>query len=199
MTQRKQMAIKEKIKEFKKELVLQKVSQYLETHGFAKAKMADIAAFCGMSVGALYKLFGSKEELFYAYVNYQLTLFQHKLAQRLQHLQSPHDRIKAIIALKFETFQEKRQILKDTIAGDPLFFAKLSANRPVNLQKLYDTIAEEFEKIDALTPLRVRDTRRIAYIFNAITYGYVEYWLVHGGDLRSFVDEAYEILMKGIA
>ncbi|NPA64612.1 MAG: TetR/AcrR family transcriptional regulator [Epsilonproteobacteria bacterium] len=193
------MAIKEKIKEFKKELVLQKVSQYLETHGFAKAKMADIAAFCGMSVGALYKLFGSKEELFYAYVNYQLTLFQHKLAQRLQHLQSPHDRIKAIIALKFETFQEKRQILKDTIAGDPLFFAKLSANRPVNLQKLYDTIAEEFEKIDALTPLRVRDTRRIAYIFNAITYGYVEYWLVHGGDLRSFVDEAYEILMKGIA
>ena len=193
------MAIKEKIKEFKKELVLQKVSQYLETHGFAKAKMADIAAFCGMSVGALYKLFGSKEELFYAYVNYQLTLFQHKLAQRLQHLQSPHDRIKAIIALKFETFQEKRQILKDTIAGDPLFFAKLSANRPVNLQKLYDTIAHEFEKIDALTPLRVRDTRRIAYIFNAITYGYVEYWLVHGGDLRPFVDEAYEILMKGIA
>ena len=192
------MAIKERIKEFKKELVLQKVSQYLETHGFAKAKMADVAAFCGISVGALYKLFGSKEEMFYEYVDYQIALFEHELSKRLQSLHDPKERIKAIITLKFETFKQKKAILKDTVAGDPLFFAKLSANRPNNLQKLYDTIAREFEALRAITPLRIADTKRIAYVFNALTYGYVEYWLTQDVDLESFIDEAYEILLKGI-
>ncbi len=193
------MAIKEKIKEFKKELILQKVSQYLEQHGFAKAKMADIATFCGISVGALYKLFDSKEELFYEYVNYQIALFEQKLHKRLSSLTEPTDRIKAIIALKFETFAQKEAILKDTVAADPLFFAKLSAHRPNNLQRLYDTIAKEFEALSKTLPLRIQDTRRIAYIFNAITYGYVEYWLVSGRDLKNFVDEAYEVLLKGIS
>ncbi len=189
------MEIKEKIKEYKKELVLQKAGEFLEKNGFEKAKMADIAAYCGVSVGALYKLFPSKDELFYEYVNYQIDIFYKQLIDEFKKLESAEDRLKYFIRLKFETFMEKKQILKDTVAGDPLFFTKLNANLGNPALKVYELLSAQFEKIPNL---KTKNYLKTAYLFNAFTYGYIEYWLIYNENLSASIDEAYKLFMKGV-
>jgi AcrR family transcriptional regulator len=189
------MEIKEKIKEYKKELVLQKAGEFLEKNGFEKAKMADIAAYCGISVGALYKLFPSKDELFYEYVNYQIDTFYKHLTKEFKKLEFAEDRLKYFIKLKFETFMEKKQILKDTAAGDPLFFTKLNVNHKNPAIKVYELLAAQFEKIPNL---KTKNYLKTAYLFNAFTYGYIEYWLIYNENLSASIDEAYKLFMKGV-
>lgn len=183
--------LKEKIKEYKKELVLQKAGEYLEQKGFKEAKMADIAKHCGISVGALYKLFASKDELFYEYVRYQVALFYNRLQMRFEFLQTPQERIKEFIKLKFELFMEKKALLKDTLAGDPLFFVKLSANKENPAKMVYELLAKELEKLGLSNP------RKLSYLLNYYTYGYIEYWLIYDTNLVEFVDEAYTLFMDG--
>jgi len=192
------MEIKERVKEFKKELVLKKVSQFFEKNGFNEAKMVDIASFCNISVGALYKLFPSKDELFYEYVNYQINQFYEKLKKGFENFEKCEDRLKYFIRLKFETFLEKKEILKDTVAGDPLFFTKLNANKGNPAQKVYKIVAEEFEKLNKKTPLKTEDFEKIAFLFNSFTYGYIEFWLIYNKDIMKYIEEAYDIFIKGI-
>lgn len=183
--------IKEQVREYKKELVLQKASEYLEKEGLAKAKMADIAKYCGISVGALYKLFASKEELFYEYVRYQIKIFDTKLEELFATIDTPQERIKAYLRLKFATFAQKRSILTDTLAGDPLFFAKLAANKENPARIVIERISKELGRMG------LRDPLKKAYILTYIAYGYIEYWLVSGEDLEKFAEETYELFMRG--
>jgi len=55
--------IKQKVLETKKSLVLEEISKIFENDGFSSVKMQDIANRLGISVGALYKLFSSKDDL----------------------------------------------------------------------------------------------------------------------------------------
>ncbi len=192
------MEIKEKIKKYKKELVLKKAGEYFEKNGFEKSKMADIAKYCKISVGALYKLFPSKDELFYEYVNYQIDIFYNRLKEEFKKIKTSEDRLKYFIKLKFETFIQKKEILKDTVAGDPLFFAKLNANKGNPAQKVYDMLSFEFENIDKRDYLKIKDYNKLSYLFNSFTYGYIEYWLLHDNNLLDEVDEAFEIFMYGL-
>ncbi|NPA81635.1 MAG: TetR/AcrR family transcriptional regulator [Epsilonproteobacteria bacterium] len=192
------MAIKKKVKEYKRELVLKSAGEFLEKSGFEKAKMADIASYCGISVGALYNLFPSKEDLFYQYVNYQIDLFYKELLQAYEYIKEPRERIKFFIKLKFQKFMQKRALLKDTVAGDPLFFAKLNANKGNPAALIYELIAKEFEKISKEVDLKIKDYEKISYLLNSFTYGYIEYWLINDKNLLDFVDEAYELFMEGV-
>jgi len=186
------MEIQAQIKAFKQELILQKVSQYLEKHGYKNAKMADIAKFVGISVGALYKYFESKDMLFYAYVNYQIDTFYEHLKTTFATIQDPKERIFYFIQAKLKLFEEKRKLLTDTIAADPLFFIKLSATKENPAKKIYDLIAKELESIG------VKDPIKASYLLNGITYGYIEHWIVYGGKLIDRAEEIYDRFFKGV-
>ena len=183
--------IKERIKAFKRELILQKVSELIEERGLEGLKMVDIAAACDISVGALYKLFGSKDELFYAYMEYQIDLFYRTLKSIFAGVEDPLDRIRIYIELKFETLQSKKQLLKDTIATDPLFFAKFNVTRENPARKVYTLLAEQLEAYGA------QDGLRLAYMLSGMTRGCVEMWLAGDGELDA--KRAYESFVKMIS
>ncbi len=189
------MDIKKRVKEYKKELLLQKVSYLFEKEGFENVKMADIAKYCNISVGALYKLFLSKEDLFYEYVKYQIDIFYDILLSRFKTLSSPEERLKAFISLMFKTFTQKKRILIDTIAGDPLFFAKLNIKKENPAKKVYSLLENEFENMENI---KIKDGKKIAVLFKSFVYGYIEYWLLYQKDINEMVDEAYWLFMRGI-
>ena len=74
--------IRKQIAETKRHLILQEVSRIFESEGFSTVKMQEIARHLGMSVGALYKLFDSKEKLYYAYIDFQIRLFYEMLLRK---------------------------------------------------------------------------------------------------------------------
>jgi len=182
--------IRERVKEYKKELILKKISRFLEKEGFENAKMADIAAYCGISVGALYKLFSSKEELFYSYIQYQIDLFYKKLEEGFQRIKEPRERVCFFIKLKFETFKEKKKVLIDTVAADPLFFAKLNTTKQNPAKKVYELLAKELEKAGIAKPLKM------AYLLNGLTLGYLELWLSTKDEGALDADEACGLFIK---
>ncbi len=188
------MSIKERVKEYKKELVLQKVAQLFESQGIEKIKMAEVAKQCGISVGALYKLFGSKDELFYEYVRFEMERFHQRLKEAFEHLSTPQERLLHYIRQLFATFIAKRRLLEDTLAVDPLFLAKLSLHERQALHPIYETIAQELAKLPNLriAPLQA------AILLKSHLYGYIEYWLLEGGELMNKSEEAYKTFIEGV-
>ena len=188
------MSIKERIKEYKKELVLQKVAQLFESRGIEKIKMAEVAKHCGISVGALYKLFGSKDELFYEYVRFEMERFHKELKEAFEHLPTPQERLLHYIRQLFSTFITKRKLLEDTLAVDPLFLAKLSLHERQTLHPIYETIAQELAKLPGLRIPPIQT----AILLKSHLYGYIEHWLLEDGDLLSKSEEAYETFLYGV-
>ncbi len=187
------MSIKERVKEYKKELVLQKVAQLFESRGLENIKMAEVAKECGISVGALYKLFGSKDELFYEYVRFEMERFHQQLKEAFERLSTPQERLLHYTQELFATFIAKRRLLEDTLAVDPLFLAKLSLHERQTLHPIYETIAQELAKLPSLRipPIQA------AILLKSHLYGYIEYWLLEGGNLLAKSTEAYETFLHG--
>ncbi|WP_457605549.1 TetR/AcrR family transcriptional regulator [Nitratifractor sp.] len=191
--------LKQKLQEAKTDLVLQAVSDYFDRRGFSEPTMQEIAAAVGLSVGALYKLFPSKEALFFAYISYQIRHFHQELLLHCIPLASSEERLLCYIRLKFRTFVSKRKAIEDPVLGDPLFFVKMNTRRENPAEPIYTLLAEQFRELSRELPLRCDDHLKIAYLFNSHTMGYIEYWLNFGGDLESRADEAYESFIHGVA
>ncbi len=101
--------IKKRVLEAKKNIVLEKVSEYFDAFGFENAKMQEIANHTGLSVGALYKLFPSKERLFFEYISYQIEKFHSELVRLCSNIDEPRDMLKKFVEHKFSTFVSKKK------------------------------------------------------------------------------------------
>lgn len=171
------------------------MSELFEKEGFDQIKMVDIAKYCGISVGALYKLFPSKEDLFYDYIQYQIDLFYKQLQERFNVVKTPKQRLKLFIDMMFHTFTSKKRLFMDTAAGDPLFFAKLALKRDNPAKKIYKLLEREFEKLENR---KISDTKQLAILFKSFLYGYIEYWLIHDQPIKTCSEEALELFLHGI-
>ena len=169
--------IRQKVLETKRRIILEEAARIFESEGFAALKIQEIAEKLGMSVGALYNMFGSKEGLYLAYVEDQIRRFQEQLVQACA--ASPDARACLIhfVRLKFAAFSQKRKAVEDPAGGDPLFFLKTNSRLAETIRPIYDHLAALFEKLHESQPLKERDFLKIAHLFNAFTTGYVEYWL----------------------
>jgi len=190
--------MKEKVFEVKRNMILEGVTHYFEEVGFYSATMQEIAKHLGLSVGALYKFFPSKEELFYAYIDYQIQLFHASVREECEMIQDPKARLEVFIQRKFESFIQKRSAISDPILGDPLFFVKLNASQHNPAKPIFDMLAGWFELIlEGDKSYTEQDAMKLAYLFNASTSGYVEYWL-NGGTLPQNPGGVVESFFKSI-
>lgn len=191
--------IRKKLQETKSELILDAVSDYFDRVGYSQPTMQEIAAEVGISVGALYKLFPSKDALFFAYVRHQILRFHRELLEKSAPLQSPQEKLILYVRLKFETFASKRKALEDPILGDPLFFLKMNTRKENPAEPIFTFLATQFEALHRETPLRNTDHLKTAYLFNSYTMGYIEYWINFGGALEERSEEVLELFLRGIA
>ncbi len=189
--------IASKIKNLKKEMVLLEASRYFEEVGFENVKMSDLAKKCDISVGQLYKLFDSKENIFHEYVRYHINLFYKEMKDACVHISKPKERLLLYLQLKFKIFKNKKRTLRDPVLGDPLFFSKLNIQNRDLSKPIFEFLRDEFERLAKEYELTQElDYLQVAYIFNSFSMGYIEYWLNSDEELE--VDEE-EIMQRFIS
>lgn len=190
--------IRQKVLETKRELILQEVSSIFESEGFGSVKMQEIAKRLDISVGALYKLFHSKEALFHAYIGYQIRRFYRALQEQCPATEDPLLCLQRYIRMKFDVFRSKRKAIEDPVVGDPLFFLKMNSRQEDPARPIFEYLASLFDALAARTPLKEPDTLKIAYLFNAYTTGYIEYWLHGDGELQESEAAILDRFLEGI-
>jgi len=190
--------IKQKVLETKKNLVIEEISKIFENDGFSSVKMQDIANKLGISVGALYKLFSSKDELYYEYIAYQIRLFYDMLVQSCPISSHPKESLERYVKLKFDLFAAKRKAIEDPVIGDPLFFFKMNTQKSDPAKPIFEFLAELFERLDKIEPLKEKNYMKLAYLFNAFTIGYIEYWINYDEKLEESASVVLEEFLEGM-
>ncbi|BCD61666.1 transcriptional regulator, TetR family [Nitratiruptor sp. YY08-26] len=188
--------IKQKIIETKKEILLEAISNLFEEQGFADLKMQDIAKHLGISVGAIYKIFTSKDDLILAYIQFQIEKFYTMLQEKTNNIDDSLQCLQLYVNLKFEVFKQKRKALEDPLLGDPLFFLKMGKKQYTLIEPIHMLLASWFQKLHSQRPLQEQDFLKLAYLFNSYTNGYVEYWIVHDKDLNP--SQVVELFLQGV-
>jgi len=190
--------IASKVKDLKKDLILEVASKYFEEIGFENIKMNDLAKNCDISVGQLYKLFVSKENLYYEYVRYQIKLFYEQLQSLCLHVEEPEERLLIYLNMKFETFKSKRKAFEGPVMGDPLFFSKMNTKQERLARPIFEFLKNEFEKLaNKRDSSKELDFLQVAYVFNAFSMGYIEHWLNTEGELEIDSKDVLERFISG--
>lgn len=181
------MAIKQKVRDFKRELILEEAGKLFIEEGYDTMKIADLAKNVGVSVGTIYNLFGSKENL---YNHYIMDLVEHALETvetAMQQLSDPVERLREITRIKFTLLTKHKNALKESI-NDPSFFLHVSADRDDPFMRFYFYMAQEVmqplvQQYDSPT-----DPMEMVFLYDGLSFGVMKHWLVCGGDLQSRID-----------
>jgi AcrR family transcriptional regulator len=105
-------ALFERLPEEKRRTILDSAAAEFSRSGFTAAKVDHIAAKAGISVGALYKYFGSKENCFLAVLDDGVRELEERLDQIMSSRTEGWDRIEAIVRLIPEHSRRYAEILR---------------------------------------------------------------------------------------
>lgn len=167
--------MKEEVTALKKKMILQEAEEYIEKQGYQNFKINELSKICGISVGALYQLFVSKENLFYEYVLYQMEKFHQNLLELCKDATSPKQKLLIYTKAKLSTFEKKGKTIQEHITYDPLFILKLgNQNEAMNLMENF--LAKEFEKLSHETPLKTDNYICLSYAYSAYILGFIKYY-----------------------
>ncbi len=185
--------INEKIKKIKRELYIETSAKYFEVAGYENAKMSDLAKELEVSVGTLYKIFKSKENLYFEYILYQINQFVKKLNDNATN--DPIENLKLYLQYTYEPFIEKRKSIEYTLTNDPFFFHKLNADKEHTMDGVFDFLAQQFEMI--LKDDTV-DYKHISVLFKKLAGGYTESYMIKEFDTTNVIDETVDLFLNGI-
>lgn len=89
----------DRLSDSKKRTILNAAAAEFAHQGFTAAKVDEIAARAGISVGSLYQYFGTKDNCFLAVLDDGVSELQQRLDEVLGRVSDPWDRIEAIVRL----------------------------------------------------------------------------------------------------
>jgi TetR/AcrR family transcriptional regulator len=105
-------ALFDRLPEGKQRAVLDAAAAQFARLGYTAAKVDDIAALAGISVGALYKYFGNKENCFLAVLEDGVRELEDRLDQVMSSQSDPWARIEAIVRLIPEHSRKHAEIIR---------------------------------------------------------------------------------------
>ena len=185
--------IDEKLKKIKRELYIKTSSKYFDEYGYENAKMSDLAEELEVSVGTLYKIFESKENLYYEYILYQINQFVQKLNDNIT--DDPIENLKLYLKYTYEPFIKKRKSIEYTLSSDPFFFHKLNADKEHSMDGVFNFLAQQFEMIlkdDAV------NYKHIAVLFKKLADGYTESYMIKEFDTTNVIDDTIDLFLNGV-
>jgi len=191
------MSIKKKLHEFKRELILEEAGKLFIAEGYEAMKIADLAKNAGLSVGTIYNLFGSKENL---YNNYVLRLIEQAIEYAeaaLERCDDPLEKLREITRIKYDLASRHRLAVKESM-NDPSFFLHMAADREHPLMAFYRRIADE-----VMVPLAQRygctiPPMELVFIHDGLGIGTMKYAMACGVDLPGRVDADIDTFLKVI-
>lgn len=89
-------------------------------------KVAELASNVGVSVGSIYTLFGSKENIYHNYILDQIDHYLEMLDEQIRDIQDPFEKLKILTHIKLNAFVEHKHELQSIGANHPLYFINVS-------------------------------------------------------------------------
>ncbi|MFQ6113070.1 MAG: TetR/AcrR family transcriptional regulator [bacterium] len=154
---------KERERQARREQILNAARKVFSERGFEKATLDEIAVAAEFGKGTIYNYFKSKEELFTCIIERGINRFQQFVAQAIQNITTPREKVETYIDSAFEFFEKHRQIFsileleRNNLARslNDGMFSKCCEQQAVLLQFLAQLFNEgikagEFKKLDSL-------------------------------------------------
>jgi len=182
-------SINSKLQDVKRDLILDATSELLDSIGFDKLKVSELANEVGISVGTIYSMFESKEGLYLAYVQRQVDMFLLFLNEKCEGITDPKEELRMALTLKFEHFVQKRTAIEDCAKNNVFFFNNIHSGTDM-LHEIIKHLALNISKINP--KLSSVESEKLAYVIMSLSDGYVNHWLIVEDDLLSQIDNLYK-------
>lgn len=186
-------AIMSEVTRLKKELYLTAAAKYFDETGYKEFKITDLAKELETSVGTIYNMFGSKEELYVEYLILKLERFLKNLNDHES--PDPRENLKLYLKYKYEIFLRIDQHRNQPITNDPYFFHKLDVSNHSVVENIYDFLVRQFK---LLLPMEHANHMHIAILFKKFSDGFIESYLYHEFDTEGIVEETLEWFFNGV-
>jgi AcrR family transcriptional regulator len=185
--------INDELNKVKKDLYLKAAAQYFDKSGFKNFKISQLAIELETSVGTIYNLFVSKENLYLEYLILKLQNFLDTLKQK--ETQNPKENLELYLSRKYEIFIQIDNNTDDTITNDPYFFHKLDiSNHPI-VDEIYEYLIRQFK---LLYPNKDLNYKHISTLFKKLSDGFIESYLIEKYDTKNIVSDTIELFLYGL-
>lgn len=186
------MSIRKKMQELKRELILEEAAVLFIEDGYENMKIADLAKRVQVSVGTIYTLFGSKDNLYQNYINDQIEHYHGVIEAEMSRHDEPETRLRELAKIRFGAMIKHKNAIRLSVINDPTFFINISDETDSPMLTLFTYIADTVMAPLARRSNSSRDPLDLTFLFDGLAIGMVKYWMVNGGDLMDRVDELIE-------
>lgn len=185
--------INEELNRVKKELYLNAAARYFDETGYKHFKISDLAKELETSVGTIYNLFGSKEEL---YVEYLILKMEAFLANLKEHEGSdPLKNLKNYLTYKYAQFIQTDHHRDEPITNDPYFFHKLEISNHSVVDEIYQYLVRQLR---VLVPFDNTNHKHLAILFKKLSDGFIESYLYDECQAEQIIDETIDMFLYGV-
>ena len=165
--------INDELNKVKKDLYLKAAADYFDKSGYKNFKISHLAKELETSVGTIYNLFNSKDDLYLEYLILKLQNFLEKLKEK--ETSNPKENLEIYLESKYEIFIQIDKNRDKTLINDPYFFHKLDISNHQIVDEIYDFLIRQFKKI---YPNENMNYKHIATLFKKLSDGFIESYLI---------------------
>lgn len=184
--------INEELSRVKKELYLNAAARYFDEVGYTHFKISDLAKELETSVGTLYNLFGSKEELYVEYLVLKLEMF---LANLKEHEGSdPLENLKVYLTYKYTDFVQFDHHTQEPTTNDSYFFHKLEIINHRVVDEIYQFLARQLR---VLVPDENTNHKHLAILFKKLSDGFIVSYLYGQCPAEQIIEKTIDIFLYG--
>src|SRR2546430_15538700 len=103
---------KDVVTEFRTSGILEAARKVFAKKGFHEATVDDIASAAGVAKGTVYLYYESKRDIYFAALKFGLVQMYARLDERLKSVSTPQAKLRTLIAVKLEYFEDNRDFFK---------------------------------------------------------------------------------------
>ena len=102
---------REREEQILREEILAIAERIFSSNGYHQTKVSAIARQAEIGVGTIYKLFGNKEDLYFALIDQQVERMHRSVREVSSQYEDPLDQLRALMQASFEQFAANRQFI----------------------------------------------------------------------------------------
>ncbi|WP_304546171.1 TetR/AcrR family transcriptional regulator [Sulfurimonas microaerophilic] len=187
------MSLKKKVQELKRDLILEEASKLFQNEGYENMKVAELASNVGVSVGSIYTIFGSKENLYNNYILNQIDYYLEILENKIKDVNDPYKKLQILTNIKFQAFTSHKNVLHIGV-NHPLFYINTYnfTDEDDVMMHVYRFISENImeslrEKVNTS-----KTSMEMTLLYDSISTAMVKHWVIVNDDLMQKSDELVE-------
>ena len=185
--------INDELNRVKKELYLKAAAVYFDKYGYKNFKISQLAVELETSIGTIYNLFISKENLYLEYLILKLQTFLDKLNEN--ETANPMENLELYLSCKYEIFIQIDNNRDETLINDPYFFHKLDISNHAIVNEIYEFLIRQFKNLYPNSNMNYKHT---VILFKKLSDGFIESYLLEKYDTKNIVEDTIKLFFYGL-